>query len=162
MKVKKVMTSDVGVCRLEDDLTKIFDVMRQKDCGVVPVVNGENVLAGIITDRDVCLFLAARDKKIAGVKAGEIIGGETICCEPDDKIETALKKMRKHQLKRLPVIGKSGEIVGILSVSDVLRKVKKDRNLKKRAYKTLEGIFEPRPIVLHEIGAQTIETSDGE
>ncbi len=146
-----MMTVDVGFCGLEDDLTKVIAVMRHKDCGIVPIINAENHLVGVITDRDICLAVA-HDKKISKIKAGEILGdGAVIACAPDDKIKTALMKMRKHQLKRLPVIGQSGEIVGILSIADVLRKVKKDKNLKKRTYKTLEGIFEARPILLKEI-----------
>lgn len=156
------MTSDVGICGLEDDLTKIVGIMRQKDCGVVPVADAENRLAGMITDRDICLAVAARDEKISALKAGEIIGGETASCQPYDKIKSVLKKMSEQQLKRLPVVGRNGEIVGILSISDVLRAAKKDKVLKKRVYSTLKSIFEPRPIVLHEIGVQTIAAGDGE
>ena len=54
------------------------------------------------------------------IKVGDTAGTKVIVCASDDKIEDALKKMRKHQLKRLAVVGKSGEIVGVLSVSDVL------------------------------------------
>lgn len=150
MKVEKIMTRDVGVCGLEDSLSKVVEVMRHKDCGVVPVVDAANRLAGIITDRDICLRIG--DKKFSAVKAGKIIaGGAVIVCAPGDKIISALKKMREHQLKRLPVVGQSGEIAGILSITDVLRKVKKDKNLRKQTYKTLESIFEPRPIVLKEM-----------
>lgn len=161
MKVEKVMTTDVGFCGLEDDLSKVVETMRHKDCGVVPVVDTENRLAGVITDRDVCL--AVGGKKLSAVKAGEIIDGETISCAPGDKIKSVLKKMRKHRLKRLPVVGQTGEIVGILSITDVLLKVKKDKNLKKQTYKTLRSIFEPRPIVLREIrAAEPIEQTNGE
>ncbi len=74
-----------------------------------------------------------------------------IVCSANDKIEDALKKMRKNQLKRLAVTGKDGKLVGILSVTDVLISVRKDKKLKKKIYKTLEAIFQPRPIVLQEV-----------
>ncbi|HXG82595.1 MAG TPA: CBS domain-containing protein [Pyrinomonadaceae bacterium] len=155
MKVGKIMTTDVGFCGLKDDLSKVVETMRHKDCGVVPVVDAENQLVGVITDRDVCL--AVGNKKLSAVKAGEITGNDAVTvCAPDDKIKSALRKMRKYQLKRLPVVGQSGEIVGILSVTDVLREVKKDKSLKKQTYKTLRGIFEPRPILLKEITASEL------
>ncbi len=157
-----MMTVDVGFCGLEDDLTKVIAVMRQKDCGVVPVADAANRLVGVITDRDICLAVAARNKKFSGIKAGEIIDGNAIIvCAPDDKIKSVLKKMRRHQLKRLPVVNQNGEIAGILSVTDVLLAVKKDKTLKKQVYSTLKGIFEPRPIVLHEISrAEMVETNE--
>ncbi len=146
------MTTEVACCGLEDNLTKVVGVMRQKNCGVVPITDAENRLAGIITDRDICLAVTELpNRKISSVKAKEIIRGEVVACAPEDKIETALKKMRKHQLKRLPVVDKDSQIVGILSVTDVLLSAGKDKDLKKQIYSTLEGIFEPRPIVLKEI-----------
>jgi CBS domain-containing protein len=152
MKVKKIMTTDVGCCRLEDNLMQVVEMMRQKNCGVVPIVNEENRLAGIVTDRDICLAVGELpNRKISSVKAGEIISGEVVACAPEDKIETALKKMRKHQLKRLPVVDKNGQIAGILSVTDVVLSAGKNKTLKKQIYSTFKGIFEPRPIVLQEI-----------
>lgn len=158
MKVEKVMTRNVGVCGLDDDLSKVVEVMRLKDCGVVPVVDAENRLAGVITDRDICL--AVGNKKLSAVRAKEIIGDDAvIACAPDDQIKSALRKMRGHQLKRLPVVGESGEVVGILSITNVLRKVKKDKDLQKQTYKTLESISEPRPIVLREMSVSETEAA---
>lgn len=157
MKVKKIMTTDVGFCALDDSLLKAVEIMRQKNCGVVPAVDTENRLAGIITDRDICLAAAdAPNRKISAIKAEEIIGGEVISCEPEDKIEAALKKMRKHQIKRLAVVDKDNQIVGILSITDVLRSAGKDKALKKLLFRTLSSIFEPRPIVLEEITAAEV------
>lgn len=152
------MTTDVGCCGLEDNLTKVVEVMRQKNCGVVPIVDAENRLAGIITDRDICLAIAELpNRKISTVKAKEITGGgEVIACAPEDKIETALKKMRKHQIKRLPVVDRDNQVAGILSITDILLSTGKDKALKKQAYQALKGIFEPRPILLQEIADSEI------
>ncbi len=154
------MTTDVGFCGLKDDLSKVVETMRHKDCGIVPILDAENRLAGVITDRDVCL--AVGSKKLSAVKAEDVTNGRAVVvCAPGDKIKSVLRKMRKHQLKRFPVVGQSGEIVGILSITDVLRAVKKDGNLKKQTYKTLRSIFEPRPILLKEIAdSELIEGSE--
>lgn len=161
MKVEKVMTKNVTVCGLNDDLSKFVEVMRLKDCGVVPVIDAENRLVGIVTDRDVCFGVGS--KKLTAVKAGEIMAsGEIIACAPTESVKSALKKMREHQLKRLPVVAESGEIVGILSVSDVLRKAGKDKNLKKQVYKTFESITAPRPIVLKAIDASESTDTGGD
>jgi CBS domain-containing protein len=152
MKVKDLMKIDVGFCSTEDNLKKAAEVMRYRDCGVVPVVDAEHRVVGMLTDRDICLAVAARNRKASDVKTGELINGKAIVCSPDDKLEDALKKMRKHQVKRLAAVGGSGELAGILSVSDILLAVGKDKDLKKKIYAALKAIYKPRPIVLREIG----------
>jgi len=151
MKVKDVMKTDVGFCSTEDSLMKTAEIMRHRDCGVVPIVDEERRVVGMLTDRDLCLAVVARNRKASDVTTKELLHGEVILCSPDDKLENALRKMRKSQVKRLAVVGKSGELVGILSVTDILLVVQKDKNLKKKIYATLKAIFKPRPIVLREV-----------
>jgi CBS domain-containing protein len=151
MKVKDVMTTDVAFCGLEDTLKKTAEIMRYRNCGVVPVVDEEKRVVGMLTDRDVCLAVAARNRKASDVKTKELIGGKVIVCSPEDSLENALKKMRKHQVKRLAAIGENGELAGILSVNDILLSIRKNKELKKKVYATLKRIFKPRSIVLREI-----------
>ena len=151
MRVKDVMKTDVGFCSTEDNLKKTAEMMRYRDCGVVPIVDAEQRVVGMLTDRDVCLAVAARNRKASDIKTKELTNGKAIVCLPDDKLEDALKKMRKYQIKRLAAVGNNGELVGILSVTDILLAVRKDKDLKKKVYATLKGIFKPRPIVLREV-----------
>ena len=154
MKVKDVMKTDVGFCSTEDNLKKTAEIMRHRDCGAVPIVDEENRVVGMLTDRDICLAVAARNRKASDVKNKELMSGSVIVCSAEDKIEDALRKMRKHQIKRLAAVGAGGELVGILSVSDVLLSIRKDKKLKKKIYLTLKKISEPRRIVLREISAK--------
>jgi CBS domain-containing protein len=151
MKIKDVMKTDVGFCSTEDNLKKAAEIMRYRDCGVVPIVDAENLVVGMLTDRDVCLAVVARNRKASDVKTKELINGKAITCSPDEKLEDALKKMRKCQIKRLAAVGKNGELVGILSITDILRAVRKDKDLKKKVFSTLKAISKPRSIVLREI-----------
>lgn len=153
MRVKDLMKSDVGFCSAEDNLMKVAELMLRRDCGIVPVVDENKRVVGVLTDRDLCLAVVARNRKASDVRAGNLIKGEPISCSPDDKIETVLKKLRRHQIKRLAVVGEYGELVGILSVADVLLSVRKDKNLKKKTYSTLKAIAKPRPIVLREVNS---------
>ena len=151
MKVKDVMKTDVGFCSTEDNLMKTAETMLHRDCGVIPIVDEEKRVVGMLTDRDVCLAVAARNRKASDVKAKELLRGEPVVCSAEDKLEGALRKMRKHQIKRLAAVGEGGELVGILSVTDVLLAAGKDKDLKKKVYATLKAIFKPRPIVLREV-----------
>lgn len=144
------MTSDVGFCFPTDSLAKAAEIMRQKDCGAVPIISVENRVVGIITDRDICLAVS-KNAAPAKIKASEFCTENIIVCEPDDKIKDILKKMRKNKIKRLPVTSQSGELVGIISLTDVLLVTKKDKSLRKKVVSTLTAISKPRPITLREI-----------
>jgi CBS domain-containing protein len=162
MRVKDVMKIDVAFCSTEDNLKKAAELMRYRDCGAVPIVDEENRVVGMLTDRDICLVVAARNRKASDIKTGEMINGKAIVCSPDDKLENTLKKMRKYQVKRLAAVGDGGELVGILSVTDILLTVRKDKDLKKKIYSTLKGISRPRAIVLREINRTEPGDTDGD
>ena len=151
MKVKDAMKTDVGACSTEDSLMKAADVMRLRDCGVVPITDDAKTVVGMLTDRDVCLAIVARNRKASDVKTKDLLKGKAITCLADDDLESALRKMRKYQIKRLAVVDKDIKLVGMLTISDVLLSVRKDKSLKKKIYTTIKAIAKPRPIVLREI-----------
>ena len=149
------MTTDIGFCNLEDNLTKAAEIMWQKDCGVVPIVDEEQKVIGMITDRDICIAAATRNQKTSDIKAKEMINREVISCAANDRLETALKKMRRYQLKRLPITNENSKLVGILSIADILLCEQKAKKLRKKIYLTLKAIGTSRPIVLKEISDNT-------
>lgn len=154
MKVKDVMKTDVGFCSAEDSLMKAADVMRIRDCGAVPIVDENKKVIGILTDRDLCFAVVARNRKASDVKTGELLNGKLVVCAAEDKLEDVLRKMRKYRIKRLVAVGSEGELIGILSLSDVLLAVGKDKDLKKKVFSTLKSIYKPQPIVLREIESE--------
>lgn len=160
MKVKDVMKTDVGFCSTEDSPVKAAEIMLRRDCGVVPIVDAENKIVGMLTDRDLCLAIIARKRKASTVKCKDLINGKAIVCAGDDNLEDVLRKMRKHRIKRLPVVEKSGELVGILSITDIMLSIRKDKSLKKKVQSTLKTIFKARPIVLREISAGNDESGE--
>ena len=153
MRVKDVMKTDVAFCSTEDSLMKAAEIMLRRDCGIVPIVDADKKLVGMLTDRDLTLAIVARNRKASDVKTKDVIKGKAISCAPEDRLEDALRKMRKHQIKRLAAIGENGELTGILSITDILLAVRKDKDLKKKIQTTMKAIFKPRPIVLQEIVA---------
>lgn len=150
MKVFEVMTIDAGFCGLDDNLTKAAEIMWQRDCGVVPVVDAEKRVAGVITDRDIAIAAATRNKKTSQIKAREMISGEPKVCAPEDDVKDALRRMRKYKVKRLPVTNKDGELLGIVSLADILLKAGEKKSVKKLLFSVLRAIAKPPPIVLRE------------
>ncbi len=154
MKVKKVMTTNIGFCFSEENLSKAVEIMRQRDCGAVPVVDGEKKILGMITDRDIAVAVGSRNRTAAKIKIGEIIEKRVFSCQETDDAEDTLKVMRRAKVKRLPVVGEKGLLVGIISITDLILKAPK---LKKKIYSVLIAIAKPRPIVLKEIAEKHLD-----
>ena len=148
MQVKDIMTSDVTYCGTNATLSDVAMAMWNKDCGAIPVVNQDKKVIGIITDRDICMAVATRNKGASEIVASELIGGLLRVCSPEDDIETALEIMAHAQLRRLPVVDRVGTLCGILSINDAIRHAGKDdkknkkRVSRKSLLKTLRSICE--------------------
>ncbi len=123
MKVSEVMNRNVTFCSPGTDLAAVAALMWQSDCGVIPVMEGER-LEGILTDRDVCIALGTRDVCAHMVSAGEVASREVFTCAPDDDVHQALKTMRSHKVRRLPVLN-GGGVVGMLSLNEVVLRAHK-------------------------------------
>jgi CBS domain-containing protein len=153
MKVKKIMTADAGFCSAEEKLSKAVEIMWQRDCGVVPVVDAEKKVVGMITDRDIAVAVSSRNQKTSQIKIGEVMSNRVFSCQETDDAEVALKKMRRAKVKRLPVVSENGELAGIISITDLILKAPK---LKKKVFSVLKAIAKPHAIVLTEVAEEKI------
>jgi CBS-domain-containing membrane protein len=124
--------------------------MRKSNCGALPVVDSDEKVIGMITDRDICLAMGQKDHDPSRTTVSEVISGEVYDCAPGDGVKNALKTMRKKKVKRLPVVKGAGALKGILSFGDILLHARKAKSKKsqKPSYKdlarTLRAICEPR------------------
>lgn len=130
MKVREIMTAEVGSCGLETNLAAVAKVMWEKDCGAVPVLDSEGKAIGIITDRDICMALTTRNNLASEVTVGDVISGPVKSCAPGDDVSDALGTMQSEQLRRLPVVDNDGRLVGILSLNDVILHSKQGKSKK--------------------------------
>ena len=120
MKVKDVMTKGAKACMPETSLAGAAALMWEKDCGALPVVNVEDKVVGMITDRDICFGATTKNRLPSEVSVGEVITGKLFACAPEDDIHQALKTMRRERVRRLPVVGDGGRLEGIVSMNDVV------------------------------------------
>src|SRR5215213_4125244 len=150
MKVFEVMTIDVGYRHPEDNLTRAAQIMWETDCGIVPVVTADKHIVGVITDRDIAIAAATRNRRTSSIKAGEMNFAAVRTCAPEDDVKDALRKMRKYKIRRLCVKGKDNDLHGIISLSDILLKAGEKKSVRKLIFSTLEAIAKPAPIILKE------------
>jgi len=122
MKVKEVMTPNAQACTLTTNLAEVAGLMWDKDCGIVPVVADSGKIVGLITDRDICMAAATKGRNLVNIAVEDVITGEVFSCKADDDIRTALGEMKRHKVRRLPVVAAEGGLEGILSMNDVVLK----------------------------------------
>jgi CBS domain-containing protein len=118
MKIAQLMTKHPVTCTPETNLAEAAALMLQADCGILPVVS-EGRLFGVVTDRDLFIALGTRDLRPSSMTVAEVVTGPVFTCGPDDEPETVLALMKAHQVRRVPVLGFGGTVLGIVSMNDL-------------------------------------------
>jgi CBS domain-containing protein len=120
MKVKQVMMRTAASCSRETNLGAAVEILWDRNCGILPVVDANLKVIGVVTDRDICIALGTRNRLPGEVTVGEVTSGKLFACAPEDDIHTALAKMAQAKVRRLPVVTVEGKLEGILSMDDVV------------------------------------------
>lgn len=121
MQVREAMTANVICCTPQTTLGAAATLMAEGRCRSLPVVlNGKTV--AMVTDRDICLALAAAQCLPSELPVADVMSETLSACREDDEIGQALETMKRHHVRRLPVLGHDGSLVGVLSIDDVLEK----------------------------------------
>ncbi len=116
--VEKIMETKVITVDYTDSFEDAVEVMFEKNVGGCPIIDKEDVVVGIITERDVLKYLG-KNKNIDGV-ASDYMTKSVVTIKPKDTIEKAMKVMIEKHLRRLPVID-DGILVGLITVREILR-----------------------------------------
>jgi CBS domain-containing protein len=121
MYVNEIMTTNPKTCRLDSPLDAVARLMWENDCGAIPVVGQGNRPLGIITDRDIAMSAMLRRQPLWDIHAADVIQGQALsCCKQSDTIESCLRAMEQHEVRRMPVTDDAGTLCGIVSLGDAL------------------------------------------
>jgi CBS domain-containing protein len=131
MKVKEVMTQDAKAIWITESLVEAAKSMWENDCGILPIVKDGRKVVGLITDRDICMATAMKQRNPASISVEEVMSGTVYATAPEEDLEQALKTMREHKIRRLPVLNLEGELEGILSMNDIVLKAREPNGKKK-------------------------------
>jgi CBS domain-containing protein len=127
MLVKDLMSKPVATCRRETNLGAAVQILWNQNCGFLPVVDAEEKVVGVITDRDICIALGTRNHSPGEVFVGDVISGNVISCKTDDEIHHVLPVMAEARVRRLPVLDFQGKLAGILSMDDAVLRAETGR-----------------------------------
>lgn len=118
MKVSDVMTTEIETVQMNSTLEEVASIMKAENVGAVPVVDEDEDLVGIITDRDIVVRCVAEGKDPGDTSVEEVLSHDLEIIEPDADLEEAAQLMADKQIHRLPVC-QDGELVGMVSIGDV-------------------------------------------
>ncbi len=124
---REIMTSNVTTANREMTLQEVAVLMRNGDCGAMPVVE-EGKLVGIVTDRDIVVRAIAEGKN-AETKIGDAMTSKIFSVKPDDFVFEAIRLMGDKQVRRIPVVGENGELAGIIAMADVALEMEDEREI---------------------------------
>jgi CBS domain-containing protein len=121
---RDVMTGGAECVQEDETVLDAAKRLAELDVGAMPICGTDKRLKGMLTDRDIVVKVLAKGKDPASVKAGELGQGdsETVTIGADDSIDEALRTMKDHSVRRLPVIDGT-ECIGIVSQADLAKEI---------------------------------------
>ncbi|MDR3633498.1 MAG: CBS domain-containing protein [Isosphaeraceae bacterium] len=113
-----VMTPSPRTCSPFSSVLEAVMIFREADCGAVPVVEDGHAV-GVVTDRDIALALPDHEADLIDLPVSEIMTRGAVTVTPDTPIDQLVEKFGEHGVRRLLVADRQGQLVGIVSWSDV-------------------------------------------
>jgi CBS domain-containing protein len=120
-KIAEVMTDRPRAIAPQTSIREAARLMDEEDVGSLPVVEEGARLVGIVTDRDIAIRAVARGIEPEGTSVMDIASKDVYGVAPDDDLDDALEMMARAQVRRLPVVVRDNELVGMVAQADVAR-----------------------------------------
>lgn len=148
MDIEKVMTREVHSCSPTDTLNRAAQIMWEKDCGALPVVDDQCRVVGMVTDRDICMGSYTQGLSLAAISVASVMSKNIYSCLPEDSVGEVERLMREKRIRRVPVVDSDGDLRGIVTLGDLARCAQQSAFQKTIGghvlAKTLAAICEPR------------------
>ena len=116
-----LMTNDVVTVYPEDRIGYAARLMRDYDCGALPVVDRDGRLIGILTDRDISMRIVANESDTHDAIVADCMTDGAFASHAEDSVRECMRRMSRHRIRRLPIINDWGQVVGIVSQGDLAR-----------------------------------------
>lgn len=126
MKARELMTPGAECIGENDSLTQAAQKLRDLNVGSLPICGEDDMLKGVLTDRDIVVKALAEGMEPNSTRAGALAEGKPVTIGADDSIEEAIRTMQEHKVRRLSVID-GHELVGMLAQADIARNFPEDR-----------------------------------
>jgi CBS domain-containing protein len=113
------MTPDPACCTPETTLDHVARLMRENDCGEIPVVDATQRPVGVVTDRDIVCRIVAEGKNPIAYTADACMSESVVTVGAESTLDDVMATMERHQIRRVPVVDGNGRCAGIIAQADV-------------------------------------------
>ena len=117
--VREVLVAERGTTAQE--AAKLMRQYHVGDLVVVDATSGRRVPVGIVTDRDIVISVVATGLDPKVFTLGDLLTREVVVGPADEGIFETIQKMRRHGVRRMPIVDAQGSLVGIVSVDDLIQ-----------------------------------------
>ncbi|PTL79601.1 CBS domain-containing protein [Vitiosangium sp. GDMCC 1.1324] len=128
---RELMTRHVKSVHLNSSLRDVARVMKEEDCGIVPVVDERGRLRGVLTDRDLVIRTLAEGRPPDNMHARDVMTDDVEATTPDEDILSIIELMGLRQVRRVPVVERDDRLAGIISMADIATRADYDEELQK-------------------------------
>jgi len=114
-----VMTLDPACCTPTTTLDMVAKMMVLNDCGEIPVIDVNDQIVGVVTDRDIVCRVVAEGRNPVAYTAETCMSQPVVVVQAEDTLEEVIATMERHQIRRVPVVDQQGSCIGIIAQADV-------------------------------------------
>jgi CBS domain-containing protein len=119
MLISQIMTPEVIVASPNDTLRSAARTMLEHDLGILPICENDELI-GMLSDRDITIRAVARGLSLDDTRISQLLGTEARYVFDDQTVEEAAHEMKQFQIRRLPVLDRENQLVGIISLADIV------------------------------------------
>jgi len=127
MNVSQLMCRNVVTCGPTDSLEDAAHKMWEQDLGCLPVVDDENRVIGVLTDRDACMAAYTQGHSLKEIEVQTAMARHVFTRRPTDRLQDVEAIMRAHKVRRVPIVDGNGCLVGMVSLNDLAREAASER-----------------------------------
>lgn len=141
MQISEIMKKEPRCISQDMTVRKAAELMQEIDCGVLPVLKDRqsNKPIGVLTDRDIVVRCVAEGGDCETRQVSEILTEDPVTCDLACSVADAFERMRSEKVGRLLVTDASGQLVGIVSMADIIARVPRE------IFNQLPGAEQSRP-----------------
>jgi CBS domain-containing protein len=125
----EIMTGQVRTAHKDAPLQTVAQIMKEENCGIVPVVDEKRKLLGVVTDRDMVIRTLPEDKNFSEVRIGDIMTDDVEAVTPEEELKDVIELMGRKQIRRVPVVDWNDRLLGIISMADIANRAEYDLDL---------------------------------
>lgn len=120
MTIGRICHREVDTAKVDETARAAAQRMGTRSVGTLVVLDGAHHPIGILTDRDLAVRIVGQGLDPSSVLVGEVMTGDVQTIHEGVEVEEALSTMRAKAIRRLPVVGSTGKLLGVISLDDIL------------------------------------------